>query len=167
MDGVIVDFLSGLCAHFGVDQDKISTYKIEEELPAKAAEIRDYYGAPGFFSNLEPYPGAIEFLVGLRSRLRPEDKMWFVSKPATFSPVTWSDKAVWILKHVPWMIDTTILTPDKSTCSMDVFIDDDVNNLLDNPSAKKILFARSWNRSARGRFVRVFDYDELMRIVLE
>jgi len=158
MDGVIVDFMAPICRHFKIEKKDCTTYKFEELFPDRSKEAIAYYAKKGYFRNLNPYPGALDFIKKLQ-RLK-NVRVWFVSKPSKHSAYTWSDKVEWINEHTPDLLETTILTQDKSLIAVDVFIDDDPENLEINCAKHKFLFDQYWNKNET-RFSRVKSYREL------
>ena len=158
MDGVIVDFISPLAKWMGIKSTQIISYKLEEMFPEKKDQIRSFYSQKGYFKNLDPYKGAISFIEKLQKL--ENIRIWFVSKPTKFAPITWADKVEWILNHTPQLIQTTILTGDKSLIKVDVLIDDDPNNLTSSIAKYKFLFDQPWNQDDK-TFKRFKDYKEL------
>jgi len=161
MDGVIVNFLDPVCKWLGVKQTDMTSYKLEDmypDDPDKVAQIRNYYSQKGYFKNLKPFPGALEFIKKLQKL--ENSRIWYVSKPAIFSPITWADKVEWILNHTPKLIKTTILTGDKCRSAVDILVDDDPDNLTTSIAKYKILFDQPWNHDDT-TFNRVKNYEEL------
>ena len=164
MDGVIVDFMSPICKKLGVDYDSIKDYNLEKQFPDKIDEIRKIYGKEGYFYNLKSYNGST-FLIN--NLLNLGLKVWFISKPSSFSPITYSDKIKWVKKHFPDLFKTTILTQDKERCYVDIFVDDDIRNIERNISDNKILFSQPWNKNYSGKYKVAKNYTDLLRIVKE
>jgi len=161
MDGVIVDFIAPICKWLGVKPKNMTSYKLEDMYPNnpdKIAQIRNYYGQKGYFKNLEPFPGALNFIEKLQKL--ENIRIWYVSKPSRFSSITWADKAEWILNHTPKLIKTTILTGDKCIIAVGVLVDDDPNNLSSSIAKHKILFDQPWNHDDK-TFDRAKNYEEL------
>jgi len=163
MDGVIVDFVAPICEWLGIDCNAIKNYELELLFPERAEEIRAFYGKRGYFRNLRPYAGAIEFIHELEQDERL--KVWIVSRPST-SAATWSDKVEWVQEFVPGLMHNLILTLDKSICALDVFVDDDPNNLKSSMATEKILFNQPWNRECK-EFERTLNYQEVLEKIKE
>ncbi len=161
MDGVIVDFIAPISEWLGVDPKDITSYKFEDiypDDPGKASEIRNYCSQKGYFKNLKPFPGALNFIEKLQKL--QDVRVWYVSKPVRSSPITWADKAEWILNHTPKLIETTILSGNKSIVAVNILIDDDPRNLTMSMAKYKILFDQPWNHDDE-TFDRVKDYEQL------
>lgn len=164
MDGVLVDFMAPICSWLNITQESVSTYKLEEMFPLRIKEIQEYYTQEGYFRNLKPYRGAVEFIKKLRNTLRPGDKIWLVSKPSILSSKTYSEKIDWIREYFPFLLETTILTQDKSLICLDLFVEDDIENLRQNMSLLKIIFDQPWNRQ-KCNVKRVHSYEELHNLI--
>lgn len=160
MDGVLVDFMAPICKEFKIKKSKCTNYKLEELFPNKAEEITSFYTKKGYFSDLLPYPGAIDFI----KKLQKIDniKIWLVSRPSIDGPETWSDKIIWINKYLPQLLPTTILVQDKSIIDLDIFIEDDPNNLIKNKAKYKILMYQPWNKNNK-EFEKVRNYFDLYK----
>jgi len=158
MDGVIVDFMMPICHHFKLLKKDCTTYKLENLLPNTAKEVIEYYTSEGYFKNLKPYPGALDFLKRIQ-RLK-NIRVWYISKPSKHAPITWSDKIEWINEYTPNLLETTILTQDKSIIAVDIFVDDDPKNLKVNCANHKFLFDQYWNKEDK-KYDRVKNYREL------
>ncbi len=158
MDGVIVDFMTPICNHFNIEKKDCLTYKLELLFPGIEKELISYYSRKGYFSNLKPYPGAINFIKKINEL--KNTKTWFVSKPSCYNEYTWSDKIKWINKYIPELLKTTILTQDKSIINLDIFVDDDPRNLQINNAKHKFLFDQYWNKKSK-KYKRVKNYEEL------
>lgn len=158
MDGVIVDFMAPICRHFNISKKDCTTYKLENLFPKQAEAVIAYYTKKGYFKNLKPYPGALDFIKKLQKLKNVT--VWYVSKPSRHNAYTWSDKIEWINEYTPDLLQTTILTQDKSIIAVDIFIDDDPDNLEFNCAEHKILFDQYWNKKDK-TYSRVKNYIEL------
>lgn len=78
--------------------------------------------APGFFVNLEPVEGALEAVQELYQMENVELEV--VSKPVAISPISYTEKAQWIAKWFPYLIDKITLTQNKANIKGDYLIDD-------------------------------------------
>jgi 5'(3')-deoxyribonucleotidase len=162
MDGVIVDFMTPVCRKFNFSINDLKTYKLEELFPDKKQEIIDFYSKTGYFKNIKPYPGALDFLKKIKNL--KNCVVWFISKPSVHNHYTWSDKIQWINKHTPYIFDNTILTQNKDLIYLDIFVEDDPKNLDNNKSKNKILFSRPWNKDNK-KYKKVVSYSELYDVI--
>lgn len=103
MDGVLADF-----------------ERLLKEANTTGQSIKD---TPGAFLSLQPIPGALS---GIRMLISMGFEVWIASKPATGRAHTYSDKAAWILQHLPELKRRIILTHDKGLLGdqRDFLIDD-------------------------------------------
>jgi 5'-nucleotidase len=110
MDGVIVDFQSGI--------DRLNEY-----------DRKNYEGhyddAPGIFSLMDPLPGAIPTL----NELTKHFDTYILSTASWLNPSAWSDKLIWVHKHFGEGKDSIfykrlILSHNKHRCKGDFLVDD-------------------------------------------
>lgn len=89
---------------------------------AECAIIDQIMQEPGFYSGLEPIPGAREALKGA---LAAGHDVRIVSSPYISNPTCASDKLAWITKHYGshWA-SRLVLTNDKTIVHGDILIDD-------------------------------------------
>jgi len=81
MDGVLVDFKSGIA--------KLSAEDIEKHI--------GYYDyIPGIFATTDPIPGGVEAYM----KLRETYEVYFLSRPCYMNPSSYTDKRNWIAKHI-------------------------------------------------------------------
>jgi 5'(3')-deoxyribonucleotidase len=90
MDGVIVNF---------------DAYR--ERLGMTGDQIKK---EPGAYLHMEPYPGAI---AAVRSLIGMGYEVWIATKPPTGIPHAYSDKAAWVMQHLPELKRRIIVTHDK------------------------------------------------------
>lgn len=90
MDGVIVDFDGYKAAH-GLTGD----------------EVKARVGA---YLDMQPIPGAIE---AVRSLIGMGYEVWLATKPPTGIPHAYSDKAAWVMQHLPELKRRIVITHDK------------------------------------------------------
>lgn len=106
MDGVIVDFESGLA--------QVSE-EVKKEYEGKIDEI------PGMFSLMQPIPGAIEAI----HELQKHYDLYILSTAPWNNPSAWSDKLTWVKQHLGDVFHKRIiLTHCKNLCMGDYLIDD-------------------------------------------
>lgn len=103
LDGVVVDF---------------DRYMRERGLTSGEVKTQ-----PGAYLSMPPIPGAIE---AVRSLIGMGYEVWIATKPPTGIPHAYSDKAAWVLKHLPELSRRIIITHDKGLLGDkdDVLIDD-------------------------------------------
>lgn len=76
----------------------------------------------GFFSDLEPLPGAIE---SVRLLEDAGHEVWILSRPSAKNLNCYSEKAYWVQKYLgDDMVEKLILACDKSLVKGDYLIDD-------------------------------------------
>jgi 5'(3')-deoxyribonucleotidase len=106
MDGVLVDFVSGV-----------------RRLPPKA--FREYEGrldeVPGIFGLMDPMPGAIEAV----ARLAGTYDVYILSTAPWNNPSAWADKVRFVQRHFPEVFyKRLILSHHKDLCKGDYLVDD-------------------------------------------
>ena len=106
MDGVLVDFQSGLAQQ---DEKTLREYEGRED------EI------PGIFGVMKPIDGAIEAV----HRLSKHYDCYILSTAPWRNPSAWSDKVVWVTKYLDDIFHKRIvITHCKHLCKGDYLIDD-------------------------------------------
>jgi 5'(3')-deoxyribonucleotidase len=76
----------------------------------------------GFFSDLEPLPGALDAVAGLR---RLGHEVWILSRPSAKNLNCYSEKAYWVQKYLGEdMVERLILACNKSLVKGDFLVDD-------------------------------------------
>ncbi len=105
MDGVIVDFQSGI--------DSLT-----------AQDLEKYHGkyaqCPDIFSKMVPLKGALEAL----ATLHREYDVYILSSPSWGNSSAWSDKHDWVIKYLPFMKRRLILSSHKQLNIGDFLVDD-------------------------------------------
>lgn len=106
MDGVLVDFVSGLKKH---SEQTLAEYE------GRLDEI------PGLFGVMEPMEGAIEAV----HRLAEHYDCYILSTAPWKNPSAWSDKLLWVQRYLPDIFHKRlILSHNKHLCCGDILIDD-------------------------------------------
>ena len=106
MDGVLVDFQSGLAQQ---DEKTLREYEGRED------EI------PGIFGVMKPIDGAIEAVY----RLSKHYDCYILSTAPWRNPSAWSDKVAWVTKYLDEVFHKRIIiTHCKHLCKGDYLIDD-------------------------------------------
>lgn len=103
MDGVLVDF---------------DSYKLQHGLSADEVKRR-----PGAYLDMSPISRAID---AVRALAGMGFEVWIATKPPTGVPYAYSDKAAWILQHLPELKRRIIITHDKGLLgdALDFLCDD-------------------------------------------
>lgn len=103
LDGVVVDF---------------EGYKQSEGLTGDEVKCQ-----PGAYLAMKPYPGAIDAVLSL---IGMGFDVWIATKPPTGIAFAYSDKAAWVMKHIPELKRKIIITHHKGMLgnSGDFLIDD-------------------------------------------
>lgn len=114
MDGVLCDF-------------KGSYLKWKKEHP----EIEYPQSQFGFFSNLEPLPGAIEAF----KKLEENYNVYILTRPSVYNLICFTEKADWVKRHLGfYVVENMVISCDKSLVigEGNYLIDDDIHaNQLD------------------------------------
>lgn len=77
---------------------------------------------PGFFENLPPVKGALK---AVRALIRSNKyDIYILTQPVANSPISYTEKAVWICKWFPELKDKIIMTQNKILVKGDYLIDD-------------------------------------------
>ena len=106
MDGVLVDFKSGINRLNAEAQKKYSTHPED---------------APGVFALMDPLPGAIEAL----ERLRKKFDIYILSTAPWANPSGWADKLEWVKMHLDSYFEKRlILCHHKNLLKGSYLIDD-------------------------------------------
>lgn len=117
---------------------------------------------PGFYSDLEPVPGAKK---ALKEILREGHDVRIVTSPWVSNPTCASDKLNWVVKHYGshWG-PRVIITADKTLVRGDILIDDkpEVTGSLD-PEWEHVVFDQPYNQDVQRR--RLLDWSGWRDIV--
>ena len=106
MDGVLVDFMSGV--------DKVDE-NVRQEYEGRLDEI------PGVFSRMDPMPGAIEAV----HKLAEHYEVYILSTAPWKNPSAWADKVSWVTQHLDDVFHKRmVITHCKHLCQGDYLIDD-------------------------------------------
>jgi len=118
---------------------------------------------PGFYSRLQPIPGASW---ALRSMHQRGHDVRIVTSPFVSNPTCASDKLNWVREHYGdrWA-QRVILTTDKTLVWGDVLIDDKPEVTGDvEPAWEHVLFDQPYNRDVTGKR-RIRDWDEWEKVL--
>ena len=106
MDGVLVDFMSGV--------NKVSD-ELREQYAGRLDEI------PGVFALMDPMPGAID----AAHKLAEHYDVYILSTAPWNNPSAWADKVSWVTKHLDDVFHKRmVVTHCKHLCQGDYLIDD-------------------------------------------
>ena len=106
MDGVLVDFMSGV--------NKVSD-ELREQYAGRLDEI------PGVFALMDPMPGAIDAV----HKLAEHYDVYILSTAPWNNPSAWADKVSWVTKHLDDVFHKRmVVTHCKHLCQGDFLIDD-------------------------------------------
>ena len=106
MDGVIVDFMSGV--------NRVSE-ELREEYKGRLDEI------PGVFGLMSPMPGALDAV----RKLNEYYDVYILSTAPWKNPSAWADKVTWVTNHLDDVFHKrVIITHCKNLCHGDYLIDD-------------------------------------------
>lgn len=106
-------------------------------------EARRRINTSGFFSDLQPVPGAIDGIMELAEMV----PVWIVTKPLEANPTCRDDKARWLNRHLgrDWE-RRLIVTPDKSMVIGSILLDDAPKpEWFDRASWRPVIFPWSFN----------------------
>jgi 5'-nucleotidase len=129
MDGVLVDFVSSILKYYpdfnGLPESR------RREITAELS------GQPGFFTSMEPMPGAIE---AYRKLSRHYD-IYILSTPDWQGVHSWTEKRIWVEKHLGELAyKKLILSHNKGLFTGRALIDDRIRNGVENFKGEHIHF---------------------------
>ena len=111
MDGVLVDFLSG------VDKEP---KEIKAVFKNRLDEI------PNVFSKMNPYTDMLQLAEDMYNDERYD--VYILSSPSSDNPSSWTDKFNWVQKYLPMFKRRLILSHNKNLSIGDYLIDDRTKN---------------------------------------
>ena len=76
----------------------------------------------GFFEELSPLPGAMKAVHEILGSGKYD--IYICTQPLAKSVISYTEKAAWVGKYLPDLIDKIIMTQDKSLIKGDILIDD-------------------------------------------
>jgi len=149
MDGVLVDFTSGICSALGKEgmEDQIDNWEIWNVLGITETEFWAPCASECFWENLRWTEEGTEILARALLAVGPENVFLFTS-PADF-PRSFSGKAKWIKAHLPNFGRQVLMGPAKYLYAKPghLLIDDsDINvKAFRAAGGQTILVPRPWN----------------------
>ncbi|HUX84104.1 MAG TPA: hypothetical protein VMV20_02650 [Chitinophagaceae bacterium] len=129
MDGVLVDFIRGVQKYFPdyPDLPEWRRREITSELSAR----------PGFFTSLDPMPGAIEAYRILSGHY----DIYILSTPDWHGVQSWTEKRIWVEQHLGELAyKKLILSHNKGLFTGRALIDDRVRNGVERFKGEHIHF---------------------------
>lgn len=106
-----------------IDMDEvIADFSGSKELKIVRYNPPEMY-SPGFFLNLEVKPGAQRTIQQL---IRDGYNVQILTQPVSMSPISYTEKAQWIMKHFPTLGDKINMTQDKGNFMGAYLIDDNL-----------------------------------------
>lgn len=129
MDGVLVDFYRGIRDHYP-DFDRFA-HERQREITAELS------GQSGFFTQLQPMPGALEAF----RRLSAVYDTYILSTPDWNGVNSWTEKRIWVEQYLgEAAYKRLILTHNKGLFSGRALIDDRIRNGVENFRGEHIHF---------------------------
>lgn len=149
-------------------RDVVGAYSVEEHYKDKLSEDEIFipFNTEGFWSELPPLDGAIDFVQNL---LEDAHDVYVVTVPAD-SPICHAEKEEWVKTWLPEIgRERLIFCHHKFLLRGDALLDDNPNYLSRFEGAR-LLFDRPWNDLGNleaggyfpGRFVRIHSYNEAL-----
>ena len=173
MDGVIADWGAAYGESldaFGADAADIPRHKDQRSFnlnDGRTDRERAIIGAvlvePGFYSRLQPIPGAKP---ALRAMRKAGHDVRIVTSPWVSNPTCASDKLNWVAdRYGSHWAARVIITTDKTLVHGDVLIDDkpEVTG-IETPSWEHVLFDQPYNRDVTGKR-RIRDWAEWEQVL--
>ena len=160
LDGVIVDFVPGLCKeHNLLTGDNLKPEDITNwNLPDFGIDDATWI-IPGFFRNLKPVPGAIRTLEAHHY----ESHYHFIIATDTMGlNFVQREKAAWLQEYLPW-IDEVYYLSNKALVPGEVLIDDAPHHLIGFPRTK-VKYLHPYNLGVDADYI-VKDWGDIDRLL--
>ena len=88
-------------------------------------KIKFPQSTPGFFTNLDPLPGALNCFNWLNNQ--PEFDVYILTAPSIKNPLCYTEKRLWIEAHLGLtVVNQLIISPHKQLLKGDFLIDDNL-----------------------------------------
>lgn len=156
LDGVTVDFTGSVCkAHNKLTGDSLSPDDLDQHDYSKFGIRKTTWQQPGFFYDLEPYPGAVEALWKAQQN---GHKLWIVTNSMNVGFVE-ADKKQWVEENIPF-VRGLIFTDKKHLVPGDMLIDD-CPEYLENYPGTTVKINRPYNRHVKADYT----YDSLAEAI--
>lgn len=149
MDEVICDFLGELCRRYNqlmgtqLYQDQLTQYDLT---PFVGEMGKDLFLRPGFFSELKPFPNAIETL----GKLHEEGYHLIIASDAKGNSTVALDKRNWVKEHIPFLPSKELIITSKKYLLDADLIFDDSPHVLNRFNGIKVVMDRAYNRQVEG-----------------
>jgi len=166
MDGVICEWTGRVLSAYRErfpdrpcpSQDEVTQFYLEDLFPEEHRDdVLAIVREAGFYSSLEPIPGAIDALGNMMIECQGFLEPFICSSPeVNYAGLQChSEKAVWVEKHLgPWWTKRLILTRDKTLVRGHILIDDkpEIKGVT-TPTWHQLVFDQPYNRHvAKQRF---------------
>lgn len=153
LDGVLVDFVGGICKAHNVDVPYLdgqeNTYYIEDLLGLSKKQFWEPANDARFWENLEWTPDG-KYILESILRVFPSHSICILSSPS-LAPEAAAGKMYWIQREVPDFSRRFLIGPAKEFCAHNgaFLIDDSDHNvdLFKETGGDGILVPRLWNRN--------------------
>ena len=126
MDGIAADLVGKTLRLYNAEHGTafthahVTDWNFDKCIPNGKAMFR-YFDTPGFFLDLQPLPGMVRALKGLK---KAGHELHIASTPHVRGTCA-QDKLAWVDEHIPFIgARNTILVRDKTMLKGDVLIDD-------------------------------------------
>lgn len=151
LDGVLVDFINGMCHAHGREhpynnEENFGAYSIEECWGIETSELWKVANEPEFWSSLDWLPDGRELYKNVIEAAGAENVTILTSGN---HPSAAAGKVQWIHKHLPEVREQYLIGPQKSVCARSdaVLLDDNDQNVYNFRKAggHALLVPREWN----------------------
>lgn len=171
MDEVLAQFVKEVLKRWNDEadtnfvRDDINMWQMEKTLGANSFEkITEWMTEPGFFENLEPFPGAIDGF----NTLRKKHDVVIATSLAGGLENGFDSKRRWVAKHFPdFSMKNFICTSRKDLLTADILIDD-AAHFLDAWRAagndRAIIMHAKWNKDVK-HFPRALNWGQVLNII--
>ena len=144
LDGVTVDFHSAVCkAHNELTGDNLQVEDIDQWELETFGIKKTTWQQPGFFYDLDPYPGAVEALWKAQQN---GHKLWVVTNAMDIDFVE-EDKRLWVSENIPF-VRGLVFTDKKHLLPGDMLIDD-CPEYLENYPGTAVKINRPYNKHVK------------------
>jgi 5'(3')-deoxyribonucleotidase len=167
-----MDMLNKMSGH-SFTRDQVGCYSVEKNYIDKLStdEIFLPFNTEGFWEELPPFPGAIEFV----QRLLEHDFDIYIATLPALSPVCHHEKEKWVMNHLPFIgRERLIFLHHKHLLRGEALLDDNPQYLA-RFKGKRLLFDKPWNQTGEllkqncyeSWFSRVRSYDEAFSFMMQ
>ena len=172
MDGVLVNLMHGWLPYLNELTGKnlvvedLDMWGLENVYDLPFSKIRKPLHREGFWENLPPYDGAVEFVQTLDDM---GHTVYIATAPFPSSVCAWGKKQ-WFEEHLYFLSHTRlILIHDKHRLAGDMMVDDKPENLLAF-NGKGVIFNQPWNQDLNtglleSWFIRVNTYSDILAML--